>query len=193
EIGRAANMRFAEVGGRIKPIVDLPGAAVFSFTDADVLITEGQSFSPFYAVSETFNAISGSYPEPDEKWVNKDAPEFVDPHATAADGGRYLPTSISYPAAPYGAQVQRLHRSQLLDYRRMRQHQFYLPPDAYPLEPGVDMVSWTSARNGYVNKLFLVEKVSRFPGMNVLVSLREVEPGDYGWSSGFERPITIIP
>src|SRR5690606_31592291 len=66
EIGRAANMRFAEVGGRIKPIVDLPGAAVFSFTDADVLITEGQSFSPFYAVSETFNAISGSYPEPDE-------------------------------------------------------------------------------------------------------------------------------
>lgn len=42
EIGRAANMRFAEVGGRLKPIVGIPGAAVFSITDADILITEGQ-------------------------------------------------------------------------------------------------------------------------------------------------------
>lgn len=193
EIGRAANMRFAEVGGQIKPIVGLPGAAVFSLTDDDIIITEGQSFRAFAPVAETYNAISATYPEPAEKWATKDSPEYIDAAATAEDGGRYLPIGVSYPAAPYAQQVQRLQRSQLQDYRRMRRHQFHLPPDAYALEPGVDMVSWTSARNGYAAKLFLVESVAKTRGMNVLVSLREADPGDYDWDSGFEFPVTITP
>ncbi|MEE2860835.1 MAG: phage tail protein, partial [Pseudomonadota bacterium] len=193
ELGKAANMKFAEVGGRLKPVVDLPGAAVLHFTDDDILITEGQSFSPFYPVSETFNAVSATYPEPGEKWASKDAPEYVDAAATADDNGQYLPTSMQYGAVPYGEQVQRLMRSQMRDFRRMRRHQFYLPPDAYALEPGIDMISWTSDRNGYVNKLFMVESVNKTPGMNVLVSLREVDPSDYDWSSNFEQPVIIVP
>lgn len=193
EIGKAANMRFAEVGGRLKPIVDLPGAAVFSITDGDILITEGQSFAPFLPLAETFNAISATYPEPREKWASKDAPIYIDTAATADDGGRYLPTSMSYPAVPFAGQVQRLMRSQMRDYRRMRQHQFFLPPDAYALEPGIDLVSWTSDRNGYINKLFMVERLAKTPGMNVSINLREVDPGDYDWSSDFEQPVTITP
>ena len=193
EIGRSANMKFAEVGGRLKPIVDLPGAAVFSFTDGDILTTEGQSFSPFYPASDTFNAITASYPERGEKWATKDAPEYIDTAAREDDGGRYLPTSMSYGAVPFGRQVQRLMRSQMRDFRRTRIHQFYLAPDAYALEPGIDMVSWTSDRNGYINKLFMVESVSKTPGMNALVSLREVDPSDYDWSSDFEQPIVITP
>lgn len=192
EIGKAANMKFAEVGGRLKPIVDLPGAAVLHITDGDILITEGQSFNPFYPVSETFNAISATYPEPGEKWASKDAPEYIDAAAQAEDG-QYLPTSMTYGAAPYARQVQRLMRSQLDDFRRMRRHRFYLPPDAYGLEPGIDLISWTSNRNGYINKLFMVESVSKTPGMNVAVSLREVDPSDYDWSSDFEMPVIITP
>ncbi|MDQ7775250.1 MAG: hypothetical protein Q4615_04705 [Paracoccus aminovorans] len=192
EIGRAANMRFAEVGGMLKPIVGLPGAAVFAFTDESILITEGQSYKPFNGLGETYNALSATYPEPAEKWSTKDAPEYIDTAATAADGGRYLPTSLSYPAAPYRRQVQRLMRAQMRDYRRMRLHQFYLPPEAYALEPLVDMVSWSSERNGYLNKLFVVEQVDPTPGMNVLVTLREVDPSDYDWSSDFELPTTVV-
>ncbi len=193
EIGRAANMRFAEVGGRLKPIVGLPGAAAFAFTDESILITEGQSYKPFNGLGETFNALSATYPEPAEKWSSKDAPEYIDADGTASDGGRYLPTSLSYPAAPFRLQVQRLMRAQMRDYRRMRVHQFHLPPEAYALEPLVDMVSWTSARNGYANKLFVVEQVDPTPGMNVLVTLREVDPGDYDWSSEWQAPVTVIP
>lgn len=192
EIGRAANMRFAEVGGMLKPIVGLPGAAAFAFSDDSILITEGQSYKPFNGLGDTFNALSATYPDPVEKWASKDAPEYVDAGATADDGGRYLPTSISYPAAPYRHQVQRLMRAQMRDYRRMRQHQFYLPPEALSLEPLVDMVSWTSARNGYDNKLFLVERVDPTPGLNVLVSMREVDPSDYDWSSDYELPVTPV-
>ncbi|QIR85002.1 phage tail protein [Paracoccus sp. AK26] len=192
ELGKAANMRFAEVGGRLKPIVGLPGSAVLSITDGDILISEGQSFNPFYPVSETFNAISATYPEPGEKWTAKDAPEYIDTDAQAEDG-QYLPTSLSYGAVPYARQVQRLMRSQMRDFRRMRRHQFHLPPDAYGLEPGIDLISWTSDRNGYGNKLFMVESVSKTPGMNVAVSLREVNPADYDWSSDFEKPVVITP
>ncbi|SNT76706.1 phage tail protein [Paracoccus seriniphilus] len=193
EIGRAANMRFAEVGGQIKPVVDLPATSVFAFTDEDIIITEGQTMQPFYPVSETYNALSATYPEPGEKWASKDAAEYIDADATAADGGRYLPTSMSYGAVPFARQVQRLQRSQMRDFRRMRRHQFYLPPEAYALEPGIDTVSWTSARNGYDNKRFMVETVVKTPGMNVLVSLREIDPSDYDWSASFEAPVTITP
>jgi hypothetical protein len=192
EIGRASNMRFAEVGGRLKPIVGLPGSSVLAFTDATVIITEGQSFKPFEPLSSTYNAISATYPEPGEKWTNRDAPEYVDADLTAGDGGRYLPTSVDYAAAPYKRQVQRLMRAQLKDYRRTRVHQFYLPPEAYALEPG-DMLSWTSARNGYSNKKFIAEKVAKAPNMNVLVTLREADPSDYDWSSAWEVPVTITP
>ncbi|MEE2862216.1 MAG: phage tail protein, partial [Pseudomonadota bacterium] len=193
ELGKAANMKFAEVGGRLKPVVDLPGAAVLHFTDDDILITEGQSFNPFYPVSETFNAVSATYPEPGEKWASKDAPEYVDAAATADDNGQYLPTSMQYGAVPYGEQVQRLMRSQMRDFRRMRRHHHTLPPDAYALEPAIDVVSWTSSRNGYVNKLFVIEKLNKAPGMNVPLSLREVDPSDYDWSSDFEQPVVITP
>lgn len=193
EIGKSANMSFVETGGRLKVIVDLPGSSVFSFTDGDILITEGQSFNPFYPASDTFNSVSATYPEPSEKWASKDAPEYVDADAREEDGGRHLPTSMTYGAVPYGRQVQRLLRSQMRDFRRQRRHQFYLPPDAYGLEPKLDMVTWTSSRNGYVNKRFIPEIVDRTPGMNVLVNLREVDPGDYDWSSDFERPIIITP
>ena len=191
EIGKAGNMRFAEVGGRMKPLVSLPGTSVFSLTDADIIITEGQSFAPFYPVSQTFNTLTATYPEPAEKWATKDAPEYQDSDSLTEDGDRYLPTSLTYGAAPFANQVQRLMRAQMRDYRRMRTHTFSLPPDAYALEP-LDMVTWDSARNGYEGKKFVVESVTKAAGMNVAVSLREVDPSDYDWSTDFELPYTTV-
>lgn len=193
EIGRACNMQYAEVGGMLKPIVGLPGASVLSITDESIVITEGQTYDPFETYNNTFNAITATYPEPREKWASKDAPQYVHTQATADDGGRYLPVSVSYGAAPYARQVQRLLRSQMRDYRRFRRHEFYLPPEAYGLEPMVDMISWTSARNGYTNKKFIVESVSKTPGMLVLVRVREKDPSDYDWSPSFEMPVVIVP
>lgn len=190
DIGSAANMRFAEVGGQIKPCVDLPGAAAFAISDNDPLITEGQSFTPFFAVANTYNALSATYPEPEQRWTTKDAPERIDEAAQALDGGRYLPASVAYPACPYPAQVQRLMVSQLRDYRRMRQHTLSLAPDAYALEP-LDVISWTSVRHGYVDKKFVVEEVSKLAGFNVTVALREVDPADYDWSPSMQLPWVI--
>ena len=184
----AGNMRIAEVGGAFKALVGAPGSAVFAFTDGDVVITEGQNLAPFPALDATYNSLTARYPEPEEKWQSKDAPECQDAEALAADGGRYLVASVSYDAVPYAAQVQRLMRAQLRDYRRFRVHQLTLPPEAWALEPN-DVVSWTSARNGYQDKKFLVAQVSARSSMCVSVVLREIDPADYDWSSDLALPV----
>ncbi|MGO4854929.1 phage tail protein [Phaeovulum sp. W22_SRMD_FR3] len=186
-LGQAANMRVAEVGGLFKALVGAPGSAVYAFTDEDIRVTEGQSLTPFPALNDTYNTLTATYPEPGEKWASKDAPEYQDAAAMAADGGRYLPANVSYPAVPFAAQVQRLMRAQMQDYRRFASHQFHLPPDAYALEPN-DVVAWSSVRNGYNNKKFLVVQVSKQRGFGVLVSLREIDPADYDWSGDYQVP-----
>lgn len=77
-------------------------------------------------------------------------------------------------------QVQRLMKAALNEARRARRHTFVLPPSYWTLEPG-DVISWTSARNGYVNKLMRVDGVTDKANLDVVVDLTEVDPSDYDW------------
>lgn len=192
----ASNGRLIETGGALKMLVGVPGAPVFSFTDDEVVVTKGQTFEPFPALSDTVNKITISYPEPDQKWSSKDAPspsaKDVNDEVTGlslfeVDGNRELPVELQLPATPFKRQVQRVRRAMLKEERRFRTHQFWLPPAAWVLEPG-DVVSWTSARNGYVSKRFMVTAKSGEMTMNQLVTLRETNPADYDWSADFELP-----
>ena len=188
ELGKAANARFVEVGGIFKVLVGAPGAAVYSFTDDDIIVTEDQSFDPFPTLEDTFNGIVATYPEPAEKWAMKDAPPRYDAALEAADGQRRLPASVAIKAAPFANQVQRIMVAILQDYRRFRTHQFYLPPDAYALEPN-DVVSWTSARNGYAEKKFLVTAITGKRTFNRLSSFKEIDPSDHDWSPAKQLPV----
>lgn len=190
ELRLADNGRMAEVGGLFKIQVGAPGSAIYSFTDESIVITEGQSFEPYGSLDQTINAIEATYPEPAEKWTLKDAPGRYDSALEAADGGRRLPNGVSFEACPYGGQVQRLMQTMLRDARRFRRHNFFLPPDAWPLEPN-DVVAWTSTRNGYDNKKFVVTAVSAEPGCNVAVSLQEIDPSDYDWSAADALPTSV--
>ncbi|NTJ63763.1 DUF1983 domain-containing protein [Agrobacterium rhizogenes] len=200
EILKASNARMAENGGIFKILVGVPGAAVYSFSDGDVIVTKEQDYQPFPRLGDTYNAIEATYPEPAEKWATKDAPGRYYPDLETADGSRRLPVQIELPAAPYPNQVQRVGQAMILDYRRFRVHQIYLPPDAYPLEPN-DCVAWSSTRNGYSNKKFLVVKVQPQSNFLVLVTLKEIDPSDYDWNpsqqlptaTGWVGPITPPP
>lgn len=189
ELEKAGNMRIAEVGGIFKVLVGAPGAAVYSFTDNDVIVTEGQSLAPFPSFNDTFNGIEATYPEPAEKWASKDAPARYDAGLEAEDDNNRLPAGIAYDAVPFANQVQRLMVAMIQDYRRFRVHQFYLPPDAYPLEPN-DVVSWTSEHNGYAEKKFLVTAITGQRTFNRLGSFKEIDPSDNDWSSDLELPTT---
>ena len=187
ELLKGCNGRMAEVGGVFKMLVGAPGGAVYSFTDDDIVVTEGQDFEPFPSLSATYNAIEATYPEPAEKWATKDAPGRYNADLEAQDGYRRLPAQVQLLAVPFANQVQRVGVAMIQDYRRFRVHQISLPPDAYPLEPN-DVVSWSSARNGYDEKKFLVVKVEPQANFLIVVTLKEIDPADYDWHPGLQLP-----
>lgn len=192
ELLQTCNGRMAEVGGVFKVLVGAPGAAIFSFTDDDVLVTEGQSFNPFPPFSDTHNGIEATYPEPAEKWATKDAPPRYSSTYMADDLDQELVVGVEFEACPFKTQVQRLMKTMLKEERRFRTHEFYLPPSAWRLEPN-DVVSWSSARNGYINKKFFVVRVVGRRTFNQLVSLKEIDPSDYDWEASEELPTVVGP
>lgn len=185
----ASNGKLVEVGGKLKPFAGEPGAAEMAFTDADIVITKGQSFEPFPNLDDTHNGATATYPEPSEKWTNKDAPPFYNADFEEADGGRRLVASLSFPAVPYKVQVQALIRAAIEEARRFRVHQFWLPPLFWAAEPG-DTLTWTSQTAGYTNKKFLLVSIEGELAYNQLVTLREIDPSDYGWSPTFQKPVS---
>lgn len=173
--------RIVEIGGTYKCYVGEPGASVYSFTDADILTDDDQSFTPFFPLSDSINGVSATYPNPGEAWNTKTAPPRYRPDLEELDGNRRLMASVRLDMVPYGGQVQRVMKSALLEAQRARRHTFTLGPEAWPLEPG-DVIDWTSDRNGYADKLFRVDGVADRANLDVLVDLTEVDPADYDWS-----------
>jgi hypothetical protein len=185
ELNKACAGQIAEVGGVFKPRVGGPGLPVLFITDDDIIINQPQDLQPFAEADSRANGIDAKYPNPDEVWIAVSAPSIYDAAYEAEDGARRV-AALDLPACPYPAQVQRLMQAMLKDNRRARKHGLYLPPDAMVLEP-LDSISWTSTRNGYVNKLFEVSQVAKAPRTLVVqVSLREADPADYSWSPASE-------
>ena len=98
---------------------------------------------------------------------------------------------------PYSAQVQRLMRSALDEAQRARTHILPFPPEFWIAEPG-DIGSWTSVRNGYVDKSFRVDAITDKYNLDVIMHVTEVDPADYDWNhttdfQGFPTGPTVFP
>lgn len=195
ELLNACNGRIAETGGIYKPRVGAVGAAIFSFTDDDVLIEEGTNFEPFFSLFQTVNAVFSRYIEIGDGWQWHDAPPRTNATFELEDGGRRLTVSVDYNRVTNSSQVQRLNASALNETRRQRTHNVPLPPEAQVLDP-LDVVAWTSTINGYTAKLFEIEQVILLPTMIVQTLLKEVDPSDYDTPGGMvvinPTPPTVI-
>lgn len=170
-----------EAGGVFKVRVGGPGLPVYFMTDDDVIVSKPQDYQPFPGADERQNGIDAKYPDPALVWATKAAPSRYNTTWEADDGERRV-VSLDLPACPYPDQVQRVMVGYIADERRFRRHGLTMPPDAAILEP-LDVVSWTSARNGYEAKLFEIAEVADDP-RTVLqrLALREVDSSDYDWS-----------
>ncbi|OJF97565.1 phage tail protein [Pararhizobium antarcticum] len=175
------NGKLSETGGTYKLRVGDPEAAVFSFSDGDVLSTEDQSYVPFFGLSETVNGISASYPEPKEGWNTKTAPPLFNANFEVQDGGRRLMSDVPMNAVYRSSQVQRIMKEALAEARRARRQTIVLGPSAQVLEPG-DIVEETSTRNGFETKLFRVDGVADRSNLDVMLDITEVDPADYAWN-----------
>lgn len=177
---KCCNGRMAEIGGAYKIVVGGPGAAVLSLTDDDVVVTEPQKFDPFPNLDGTINGITAQYPDPDEGFELKDAPPLYSADYEAADGDRRLVSQVRYDFATSNTQVQRLMKAALQEARRFRRHNHVMPPSAYELEP-LDVVSWTSERNSYANKLFRIDGAQDGDNCDQAWAITEVDPTDFDW------------
>lgn len=189
----ACQGRLSEIGGFYKVHLGSPDSSTFSFTDADILSTEEQEFSPFFGLSDSINGIIARYPSPAEGWAIKTAPALLNSTYEAQDGSRRLLASPQLDFVPYDAQVQRLQKSGLLEARRARRHSLSMGPPWWIVEPG-DFGDWTSVRNGYSSKQFRVDGVVDHSQADVTWNITEVDPTDYSWTHATDyRGVTIGP
>lgn len=188
ELLKAASAEIVELGGVYKVRAGPPSLPVMFITDDDIIVSKEQDFDPFPGIGAAVNTVHAVFPHPDEQWSLHDAPPFSDPAYVAADDATPFTGNLELPACPYPNQVQRNMRAWLQDDRRWRQHHFAFGPYGFALEP-LDVVSWSSDRNGYIDKLFeITTSIPDLMTLNNEVHLREVDPTDYDWSSGFELP-----
>ncbi|WP_347837769.1 phage tail protein [uncultured Planktomarina sp.] len=198
EIGNAleailsgCNGRLVDTGWKYRILVGPPGDADVQITDDDILSTEEQTFTPFFGLADITNGVTAIYPEPDEEWQSQAAPPLYVAEYEEADGGRRLVEQAELPMVPYREQVQRLMTAVLAEARRARRHTLALGPRFWALEPG-DVISWTSERNGYADKLFRVDGLYDLPTADIVVDLTEVDAADYDWDAGQDfRPVAI--
>ncbi|MDK3075150.1 phage tail protein [Sedimentitalea sp. JM2-8] len=181
----ACNGRLSDAGGVYKLHVGVPGSTVMSFTDDDILSTEGQMFTPMFGLADTVNGVSAKYPAPNAAWQVESAPPLYRPDYEAEDGDRRLLVSVDFDLVPYPEQVQRLMKSALNEARRARRHTIALPPKFWALEPG-DVIEWTSERNGYVSKQFRVDGVIDTVAADVILDLTEIDPTDYDFNTAVD-------
>ncbi|MCD2184195.1 phage tail protein [Rhizobium sp. GN54] len=192
KLDRACNGKTAENGGIYKTVCGNPGMPVYYFTDENLIVSEPQSFTPFPGLEKTYNGAHASYPEPEEAWAAKDAPPRYRSDLEDEDDGRRLIANLTYEAVPYKRQVQRLMRAALEANRRFRSHQGVFTPAAKLLEP-LDVISWTSARNGYENKRFQLGAIDDLNNVNQSAAFSELDPSDYDWSTDYELPDSTGP
>lgn len=193
ELLKACEGRIAEIGGVYKILVGEPGSSVKSITDEDIVITEGQSYEPFPGLESTFNGITATYPEPLEAWESKEAPPRYSAALETLDDARRLPFSTSYKAAPYPNQVQRIMLASVNETRRFRRHSATMPAEWWEYEP-LDVYDWTSTRNSYTAKKFLILVMDDLPNGNQIVGSQEIDPTDYnGWTTANELPWDTAP
>lgn len=183
--------RLSEVGGFYNIYVGEPDAPVASFTDGDILSTEEQSFTPFFGLADTINGIAATYPSPDDGWAVKAAPPLYRTDLEALAGNRRLMADVSLDFVPYAEQVQRLMKSALLEGQRARRHTLVLPPAYWPYAVPGAILSWTSERNGYVNKLFRVDGAVDRANLDVMIDITEVDPADYDWDPDTDYQVPV--
>jgi hypothetical protein len=176
----ACQGRLSEIGGFYKIHLGAPDAPAFTWTDADLLSSEQQTFRPFFSLADSVNGIQGTYPDPAQGWETATAPPLYRTDLEARDGNRRLMAAPSFDFVPYGEQVQRLQKSGIEESQRARTHVLPLPPAYWVVEPG-DVGTWNSLRNGYVDKLFRVDHVVDRANLDMVLSVTEVDPSDYDW------------
>lgn len=178
----ACSGRIAYNGATYKIQSGAYGAAAMTFTDDDIVSTSQQQFTPILALDNSINTVVATHPDRAQAWQAQTTPPLSFAADIAEDGGRVLSETVELQAVSRREQAQRVMAAALKEARRARKHTITMPPSFWVLEP-MDVVEWTSARNGYAAKQFRIDGVYDLPSGDVVLDITEVDPADYSWDA----------
>lgn len=181
----------ADCGGIYKPHVGSANAAVVSITDADIMVTDPETFEPFQPMEKTINSVASRYISARHEWDEKAAKEYTDQTLVTTDG-RKIQANLEFMHVSEGRVAQRLQKAALAEFRRERKHVLPMKWEMFAYEP-LDFIQWSSARNGYVNKLFRIDQIDDRDDLVQSLGITEVDPADYNWHPNTDEFPTTPP
>ena len=183
----AANAQIAELGGMIYFQAGAPSASITSINDGDIVVSDPTQMNPFPGFESQFNAVAITHPSPNAGWNGREL-DLIEKSAWVTKDGERRAFDLSLSTVYSAEQARQLGQSVLNDQRRFRRHVLPLPPDKFFLKP-LDNLDWDSDRNGYDAKQFEVfEAAYDLYTLNVKVSIRERDAGDFIPDPALETP-----
>lgn len=177
---KASNGRIVESGGKFKVYVGGIGASVYSFTDADTIISEELTGQLFPTRDSIANTVNGTYVEPENAGEAKAYKPRTKSEYVEQDGD-VRKTTMDFDYVRDNRQAQRMALLALKDNRRFRTFSVAFWSQARKLEP-CDVISWTSDKYQFTAKKFIVgDVVLRDDGI-VIVNVREADANDANWT-----------
>lgn len=192
ELNKASFTQLSQFGGVFRPRTGAPAASVLSITDDDLLVTKSGELTPFPDLASTYNEITGTYVEPASLYQGTQIDPIRSSEWETADGDRRLSLDMGLPAVTDVSQATHLLTSYINDERRFVTHRVPLSPVAGLIEP-LDTISWTSAQNGYTDKLFEVVAVEDAIDTGVIMlTIRERDPDDTDTTDAVTPPDDLV-
>ena len=149
--------------------------------------------------AELFNGVKGLFLSPTNNWQLSDFPPYAEAGYLAEDANEAIWTDVEFPFTTSGATVQRL--SKMMLHRRRQQISFtgQFKLQAWQVQP-YDVVTFTHARFGWVNKTFEVQTCDLVygddpenPVVGVNLKLVELDSTVFDWSTADEDALNTPP
>lgn len=163
-------------------------------TDDDLLDSGNLVFSPFSDAIKEIKSILATYPEPKEKWSNKQLDIKIEQAEGESDlnYARKTGTTLEFQAVYSGYQVKRLMRNFINQVKNSLSVQIELPPKFYGLEAN-DVISWSSDIYNYEAKQFRIVQISQKPDLTTQIRMVETDPKHFAIHAEDKKVLDYTP
>jgi hypothetical protein len=141
---------------------------------------------------ELFNAVKGTYVDPNKQWQPTDFPFVTNATYETQDGGERIYKDVDLPFTNHPEAAQRIAKILLEKARQGIKLELTLNHSALKFAV-YDTVTYTDAQFGWSSKVFRVMKVGTTGVGAITLSLQEESSASYDWNSGEATAVDAAP
>ncbi|WP_020471456.1 phage tail protein [Zavarzinella formosa] len=170
-------------------------AGVFNATVGDIdtgMLAGSVKIHTRSSRQQLFNAVQGTYTDPDKNWQPTDFPPVTNLTYKSQDGGDQIFKDIALPLTNHPEASQRIAKVILEQGRQGIQVELTLNHTAIPFAV-YDTVTFTDEALGWDHKVFRIKKFSVTGTGPVILSLQEESSAAYDWNSGMATTADPAP